>query len=195
MKKEEKGIPIRDLFVKLEKYYKDMYILHGSCFCEGDESCANNPGYYFGVFEPHVIEQIRTDLPNEEVLYVESIREAKDHLDEKVLPVKNESEIKKIESKFDHLYEEVRNCDSWLPLPLTKELVQKIFSEGDSVLLDVDGLEESVVVSKSCFPGITEKRITDLTYTLQKKDHGIVNLVFRYLFEYFTIYLSYAILT
>lgn len=195
--KKDKTVPIRDLLVKLEKYYKDIYIIHGNCFCEGEESSMDNPGYYFGVFEPHVVESIRQSLPDEKVLFIENIRNAKDDIDSSLIPIKNDSEIQKIESKFDKLYEEVRNCNSWLPVPLTDELISKIFSEGDAVELKLknsDGKEIEIVVSKSCFPGITAKRFTDLSYIVTEQDHGISHVIFRYAFEYFTIYLIYAYL-
>ena len=193
---KKKTVAIRDLFVKLEKYYKDMYIINGTCFCEGTESFTDNPGYYFGILEPDTVTAIKETLPPGEVVSISSVREAKDRVNDGAIigTALEDTEAETVKKKFQSLYSQVQETDDWLPFPLSEEEVSAIFQDGVPVEFPLGDLDFHISVTKSCFPGITEKRVYDLNYTVLKMDHGIIHLIFRYPFDYYTIYLLYAFL-
>ena len=174
---KKKTVAIRDLFVKLEKY-------------------TDNPGYYFGVLEPDTVTAIKETLPPGEVVSISSVREAKERVNDGSIigTTLEDTEAETIKKKFQSLYSQVQETDDWLPFPLSEEEVSAIFQEGVPVEFPLGDLDFHISVTKSCFPGITEKRVYDLNYIVLKMDHGIIHLIFRYPFDYYTIYLLYAFL-
>ena len=134
---------------------------------------------------------------------ISSVREAKERVNNGAIigTALEDTEAETVQKKFQSLYNQVQETDDWLPFPLSEEEVSAIFQDGVPIEFPLGDLDFHISVTKSCFPGIkscfpgiTEKRVYDLNYIVLKMDHGIIHLIFRYPFDYYTIYLLYAFL-
>ena len=193
---KKKEVSLRDLLVKLDKYFKDVYILHGTCFCGGTVSEASTRGFYFGIFAEESIGTIK-NLYEEghRNLHIPLIKDCKDDLS-KIKEI-NDSDIHKYEDKFDNLYTKAINTIEWRAVPLTDAIVEKLLTTPEVVTLPFvlnDGTEIPLECSKSLFPGITKAHIYELQYGLSQSD-DFYHLIVRYhLDTFFTIFMYYTFL-
>lgn len=187
-----KKVELRNIFVKWARLYKDLYLIGSRCFCGGDESERLTRGFYFGLVDQPYVELFQELQPSSEVMYIPSITEAKDNIENSMEPLKNQSAIKEIKDRFDFLYEKVRNHGEWLPIPLTDEEIEKMMKNGEPISLTLDG-HEPITITKSLFPGMTPKMIPEIMYFTYKSD-AILYVYFKLHYECFTLFMTYGFL-
>ena len=188
---------IRDVFVKFDRYYKDLYLINYQCFCGGVETERQTKGFFFGLLNDLETKLIKTEFQKEKdssILFVSDVKKAKDDLLTYVKEVENDSDVEEIKNRFSILYEEVRNKDTWLPLPFTDEEIEKLITDADTVEFDVgDPTIRPLVITKTLFPSISLKNIEKVQYVWNRTD-DLLYLYFRYPAEYFTLFLRYSFL-
>lgn len=193
---KKKEIAFRDLLVKLDKYFKDVYILHGSCFCGGPVTEEATRGFYYGILSEDVVRMIRTEFEScKGNIYISTIKDAKDN--KSIVECINDSTIHEIEHKFDNLYKKSINTIEWRAIPLVDEDVEKIYSVGQVIEIPFtlnDGTVIPLECSKSLFPGITQAHIYEVQYALTESEEFYHLLLQYHLDTFFTVFLLYTFL-
>ena len=189
-----KKVELRNAFVKWSRLYKDLYLIGNQCFCGGDESERINRGFYFGILDQPYAELFQKMKNESDVIYIPSVTDAKDNIENSLQPLKNQSAVEEIKERFDSLYEKVRNQEEWLPVPLTEEEIEKMMKNGQPIKITFDG-EKPIVVTKSIFPGLTPKTIPEITYfTDHAQNDQILHVYFKMTLECFTLFMKYSFL-
>lgn len=158
---KKKELTVRDILMKMEKFLKDAYIVHGKCFIDGDDSKRTGIGWVCGVLNDDASSVMREAYPTD-VINIINVRNAKDRPEEFIKRVGN-ADAEKIEEECTKLYELVRSCSDWKPLSLTEEEVDKIFNRAERINYEFIP-EHPVQISKSLFPTITAKSADALEY-------------------------------
>lgn len=193
---KKKEITFRELLVKLEKYFKDAYILHGSCFCGGVSTEESTRGFYYGILSEDSVKMIREEFADwNGNIHIPAIKDAKDN--KSTVEQINDSDIHKIEDKFDSLYKKSINIIEWRAIPLVDEDVEKIYTNGQ--VIDVPfALDDGTVIplecSKSLFPGITKAHVYEIQYSLRESEEFYHLMLQYHLDKFFTIFLLYTFL-
>ena len=69
---------LRDSLVKLVNIFpNDIYIVHNRYVIAGNKSEENTRGYFFCIFEPDIVKVWKEKFPDNPVIYIPSVREAK----------------------------------------------------------------------------------------------------------------------
>ena len=158
---KKKELTVRDILMKMEKFLKDAYIVHGKCFIDGDDSKRTGIGWVCGVLNDDASSVMREAYPTD-VINIINVRNAKDHPEEFIKRVGN-VDAEKIETECTKLYDVVRSCEEWHPIALTEEDVDKIFNRAERISYEfIPG--HPVQISKSLFPTITAKSADALEY-------------------------------
>lgn len=76
--------PLADLFVKLQKVYKDVYFFRGVYCIPGVEDATGVVGDILCVLEPKYRDAVKMLFPEEECIYVTSTKELKEDLQQKI---------------------------------------------------------------------------------------------------------------
>lgn len=189
-------ITFRELLVKLEKYFKDAYILHGSCFCGGPVSEEVTRGFYYGILSEDAIKMMRSEFAEcNGNIHIPLIKDAKDN--KSIVEPINDSDLHEIEDKFDSLYKKSINTIEWRAIPLVDEDVEKIYTTGQVIEIPFtlnNGTTVPLECSKSLFPGITKAHIYEIQYGLSESEE-FYHLILQYhLDKFFTVFLLYVYL-
>jgi len=158
---KKKEIAIRDILMKMEKFLKDAYIIHGKCFIDGDDSKRTGIGWVCGVLNDDASTVMREAYPTD-VINILNVRNAKDHPEEFIKEV-GKVDAEKVEIECTKLYELVRSCTSWSPLALSEEDIDKIFNKVERISYEFIP-DHPVQISKSLFPTITAKNVDAVEY-------------------------------
>lgn len=161
---KKKELLMRDILMKMEKFLKDAYIIHGKCFIDGEDSKRTGIGWVCGVLNDDATTVMRNAYPVD-VINIINVRNAKDRPEEFVKEVVS-PDAEKIESECTNLYEHVRACSTWTPFSLSNEDVSNIFDKAERINYEfIPG--HPVQISKSLFPTITTKSVNTVEYTAE----------------------------
>lgn len=199
---KKKEPTVRDIISKLERYYKDVYIIHQSCFCGGPTSEKVNRGYYFGFFmEPAktVLKNTYQRHPEEDLILITDVRLMKDNPTEHCKYFTDIDTIEDVQVKYSDLYNKVREITNWEPLNLPEEGIQAIFKNGDSYDFRVDPSVPEVTFTKTLFPGMTHTSVPSVLYAFKKytsPEMGeVMDLYFQFpLEQFFTMFMIYTVM-
>lgn len=195
MAKKEKDFLelIKDSMTKLVNVFpNDIYVVHNRYVIAGDKTEDNTIGYFFCIFEPHIVEAWKKKLPDNPIIYIESLRESKNSGEYTL--IENEETIKKIEDKIECLINQFKQPNIWTTFDFSDEEKTKIFTNNESfVLFENDSDKYSIIISKTIFPLITAKTINDVAYTCTdyEIDESLHQLLVQYNHEYFQLNMKY----
>lgn len=187
---KKKALTLRDIFMKMERFTKDCFIIRDSCFIEGEEGFRVGTGRVFGYFTPEAIEVFKNTYPDIEILNVDSIRGAKDDPEHNIKPVTN----KAIEQDFEVRYEKVTGLE-WKTFELNEEELDRLFNKAERIEYEIlPGYK--VQIAKGLFPSMTIKRASDIVYyaeleTNENYPGDMIHVYFKVESDYFTVYLEY----
>lgn len=185
-----KSTRIRDVFVKFNRYFKDLYILSGTCFCGGDESEHDNDGFYYGVLNSKGAEAVQEEFGTHPLLYFDNIRTVKDDLSSYKV-IENFSDIDSVQGVFENLYEKTREIDDWTPLPFSDGGFEKLL-EGELVDFAYKPDCPPLTISKSLFPSMNRKTLEAIQYHVAKMDVDDLDIItFKVPLEYITLFMDY----
>ena len=180
--------PLSDLFVKLQKVYKDVYIFRGIYCIPGEEELASIVGDILCVLEPKYRDAVRELLPKKECIYIPSIKEFKEDLQKKVkegiLPTSYSDQslmygelLKTIDDvddpSFEHCIDFLDKLESriykndriWKCIGENEEMVSTLFKEkrifnlSIASITDEEGCQEYVTIAKQMLPLVSESNI------------------------------------
>lgn len=190
----KKELKLRDIFMKLERFTKDCFIIHNTAFIEGDEGFRVGTGRVFGYFTKEATDVLNTTYSNMDILKVSSIRGAKDEPDTNIHVLDERSGSISIESDFEKRYEKLKGVE-WSPFILSDEDSEKMFDKAERIDYEIlDGYK--IQIAKGLFPSMTAKRVSDIVYYAEVESNesypgDMVHVYFKIDSDYFTVYLEY----
>lgn len=195
MAKKEKDFLelIKDSMTKLVNVFpNDIYVVHNRYVIAGDKTEDNTIGYFFCIFEPHIMEAWKKKFPDNPIIYIESLRESKTSGEYRL--VENGESIKKIEDKIECLINQFKKPNTWETFDFSDGEKTKIFTNNESfILFENDSNKYSIIISKTIFPLITAKTINDVAYACAdyEIDDSLHQLLVQYNHEYFQLNMKY----
>lgn len=195
MAKKEKDFLelIKDSMTKLVNIFpNDIYVVHNRYVIAGDKTEDNTIGYFFCIFEPHIMEAWKKKFPDNPIIYIESLRESKTSGEYRL--VENGESIKKIEDKIECLINQFKKPNTWATFDFSDGEKTKIFTNNESfILFENDSNKYSIIISKTIFPLITAKTINDVAYACAdyEIDDSLHQLLVQYNHEYFQLNMKY----
>lgn len=195
MAKKEKDFLelIKDSMTKLVNVFpNDIYVVHNRYVIAGDKTEDNTIGYFFCIFEPHIMEAWKKKFPDNPIIYIESLRESKTSGEYRL--VENGESIKKIEDKIECLINQFKKPNTWVTFDFSDGEKTKIFTNNESfILFENDSNKYSIIISKTIFPLITAKTINDVAYACAdyEIDDSLHQLLVQYNHEYFQLNMKY----
>lgn len=191
-----KELTIRDIFMKLERFTKDCFIIHNRCFIEGEEGVRIGAGRVFGYFDESAAELFKNNYPDADLLEVINVRNAKDDPEHniKVIPERMNKAI--TEEDFKSRYDRFR-CVNWTEFNFSDEELDALFNQAERIEYEIlPG--KKVQLTKGLFPSMTIKRATELVYYAELLDNDkglypadIIHAIVRIESEHFTAFLEY----
>ena len=74
---KKKELTLRDVLMKMERFTKDCFILHGRCFIEGEDSLRLSPANVYGYLTEDAAKIVREAYPDADLLEVINVRKRK----------------------------------------------------------------------------------------------------------------------
>lgn len=185
-------ITFKDLLTKLSNLYSDMYLINNTYVLAGNESSTNNRGEYFCILNPDMTKLCNDVFDKSKIYYISNIKKAKVSLDEYSEEVKLNNTIDLLKSTLKENQKSILSISNWEKLSLSEEEINKIFEERETIELfkDNDSIP-NITISKSIFPLITEKNISDVYYVI-KQNNEINELILSLDFPLFQLYMFYT---
>lgn len=192
-----KKLDLKTIFMKLVNVFpKDMYLVHNWCAIAGNESDSENRGFYFCILDPDVRDILNKSFPNNPVLYIKSVREAKTDLS-KVEEILDEKILKNIEVIINSFMINYNNYSEWNTFNFTEEEISLLFDDGQSLaLFENDDDKSSIIISKSIFPLINGKTINTVKYIYDnyEEDSELNQIIIVYDYDLFQLVMRYLFL-
>jgi hypothetical protein len=190
-------LDLKTVFMKLLNVFpKDMYLVHNWCAIAGNESDVENRGFYFCVLEPEVRELLNKTFPNNPVLYIKSVRDAKTNISD-IEEILDEKILKNITAIVESFMSKFNNYVDWNTFNFTEEEISALFDEGQSLtLFENDDNRSSIIISKSIFPLVTGKVINEVKYIYDnyEDDDQLNQIIIVYDYELFQLVMRYLFL-
>lgn len=190
-------LDLKTIFMKLVNIFpKDMYLVHNWCAIAGNESDAENRGFYFCALEPEVRELLNKTFPNNPVLYIKSVRDAKTDISN-IEEILEEKTLKNIDTVVDSFMNKFNDYTDWCSFNFSDEEITALFDDGQSLtLFENDDTKSSIIISKSIFPLITGKVINEVKYIYDsyEDDSELNQIIIVYDYELFQLVMRYLFL-
>lgn len=190
-------LTIPELLTKLSNVFKkDMYIIQSLHCIGGDSSESENAGKAIVTLDKDMSDSIKDYFGDSAVIYFNDIKKAKAAFDteEEYLYIKismEEKDKKAIFEKRDSLLKIVQNISDWKHFNFTDNQLKALFDDSEMILLFSDNPDiPEVYITKSLFPLVTRKDITNLYYSAFKTRNikNTYTLVTSFDFDYFQVY-------
>ena len=185
---------VRDVLVKLTNIFSlDLYVVHNYYVLAGNKSNDANRGYYICALEPDVINETEKVFPKDKIVYIPSIKNAKDNI-QSIEILTNEEDIKRIELVVEKQIYQFRKPLTWESFHFTEEEIDTLFKSSQSIsLFKNDENRSEVIISKSMFPMVTEKTIDKLVYAYDtyEENSELNQLLVIHDTEYFQLMMRY----
>ena len=194
----KKELTLRDIFMKIERFTKDCYIIHGKCFIEGDDAFRINPATICGYLTDDAAKIVREAYPDADLLEVINVRNAKDDPEHNIKVVPNRSTKTAEKMRFKDRFNDYLDVE-WKTFDFTDEQLDSLFNESKQIEYEIlPG--KNIQITKGLFPTITIKKAnTELMYYAEMltNDNGIfpadiIHVIVRIETEVSTVYLEYS---
>lgn len=182
---------VRDVFVKFNRYFKDLYILGGTTFCAGDDSDHDNDGFYYGILNDKGVGLLSEQYGKHPLMYIDDLRLIKDDLDQYKV-IENPSAIQKKQHFFETLYNKSLKLDNWSPLSFRDEEFEKLLN-GEVIEFVYAPERKPVNISRSIFPSMNRTTLEHTQYAWEEHYpvDGILRITFKVPLEYITLFMDY----
>ena len=186
-----KSTQIRDVFVKFNRYFKDLYILGGTSFCEGEDSDHDNDGFYYGILNDKGAKLISDQFGKHPLMYIDDLRLIKDDLT-KFKVIEKDVDIKKKQKFFESLYNKALKLDNWSPLSFNDEKFEKLLN-GEVIEFVYTPEKNPVNISRSIFPSMNRVTLEHIQYAWEEHYpvDGILRITFKVPLDYITLFMDY----
>lgn len=198
-----KEITVNDVLTKISSILKtDMYLID-YCHCiGGKESEEKTVGENILLLSPKAIDLFKKQFPESPSIFFSDIKKAKTDIatilegnkleEEEYWKVDiPENEKKEYVKRRDFLIDIIKKQDIWDNFSFTEEELNILYKKcGTIELFENDKNRNTVIISKSIFPMVSEKEVNNVCYTVfdDKDDEDMGNLLLCYDSEYFQIY-------
>ena len=168
---KKKELTLRDVLMKMERFTKDCFILHGRCFIEGEDALRISPANVYGYL---------TDDPEHNI---------------KVVPNRATKTAEKM--RFEDRFNDYLDVE-WKTFDFTDEQLDELFNESKQI--DYEILPgKKIQITKGLFPTITIKKAnTELSYYVEmmtNDEHNypgdLIHVIARIETDVSTVYLEY----
>jgi hypothetical protein len=187
------GKKIKDLYVKLNKFYKSCYITNTGYVCTTEKRRTS----ILKLTDEYISDVKELFGTSFKVVKIDNIAEAKENLENSFTEVIDENEIESINKLID-LTNNIKMSAEWFPFRLSEDevtnndMINSLFLEGDSVEFVPRGTgTHSIIIHKTFLPYVTEKNYNDLWYSTKQASDEIIIIFFRFDFTHFEVMLMY----
>lgn len=194
---KKKELTLRDVLMKMERFTKDCFILHGRCFIEGEDAFRISPANVYGYLTEDAAKIVREAYPDADLLEVINVRNAKDDPEHNIKVVPNRTAQIDEKVQFENRYDTFRSIN-WKSFEFSDEQLDELFNESKQIEYEIlPG--KKIQITKGLFPTITIKKAnTELSYyaeMMPNDEHifptDLIHVVVRIETDVFTVYLEY----
>lgn len=182
----------RDLLVKVSNVFStDMYIVNNTYLIAGKKSDENCMGYYLCRLSPDMTNLCNEKLNGEKIYFISNIKNAKDNLSDFSTEINDDKTILEIRKKIDDLLNKINAKETWEKFKFSKTDIDNLFVNNLSfdIFKDNDKIP-NITISKSVFPLLTEKNVSDLYYKVYLNNE-YTTFVVSLDFPMFQLYMVY----
>lgn len=194
---KKKELTLRDVLMKMERFTKDCFILHGRCFIEGEDSLRLSPANVYGYLTEDAAKIVREAYPDADLLEVINVRNAKDDPEHNIKVVPNRSTKAAEKMRFEDHFNDYLGVE-WKTFDFTDDQLDELFNESKQIEYEIlPG--KKIQITKGLFPTITIKKAnTELSYyaemmTNDEHDYpgDLIHVIVRIETDVSTVYLEY----
>lgn len=194
---KKKELTLRDILMKMERFTKDCFILHGKCFIEGEDAFRISPANVYGYLTDEAAKIVRNAYPDADLLEVINVRNAKDDPEHNIKVVPNRTGQIDEKVQFENRYEVLKSIN-WKSFDFTDEQLDALFNESKQIEYQILPTK-TIQITKGLFPTITIKKAnTELSYyaeMLTNDEHvfptDLIHVIVRIETDVSTVYLEY----
>lgn len=194
---KKKELTLRDILMKMERFTKDCFILHGRCFIEGEDALRISPANVYGYLTEDAAKIVREAYPDADLLEVINVRNAKDDPEHniKVVPSRDTKTAEKM--RFADRFNDYLDAE-WKTFDFTDDQLDALFNESKQIEYEIlPG--KKIQITKGLFPTITIKKAnTELSYyaeMMTNDEHNypgdLIHVIVRIETDVSTVYLEY----
>lgn len=194
---KKKELTLRDVLMKMERFTKDCFILHGRCFIEGEDALRISPANVYGYLTEDAAKIVREAYPDADLLEVINVRNAKDDPEHNIKVVPNRDTKTAEKMRFEDRFNDYLDVE-WKTFDFTDEQLDELFNESKQI--DYEILPgKKIQITKGLFPTITIKKAnTELSYYVEmmtNDEHNypgdLIHVIARIETDVSTVYLEY----
>lgn len=194
---KKKELTLRDVLMKMERFTKDCFILHGRCFIEGEDALRLSPANVYGYLTEDAAKIVREAYPDADLLEVINVRNAKDDPEHNIKVVPNRDTKTAEKMRFEDRFNDYLDVE-WKTFDFTDEQLDELFNESKQI--DYEILPgKKIQITKGLFPTITIKKAnTELSYyaeMMTNDEHNypgdLIHVIVRIETDVSTVYLEY----
>lgn len=194
---KKKELTLRDVLMKMERFTKDCFILHGRCFIEGEDALRISPANVYGYLTEDAAKIVREAYPDADLLEVINVRNAKDDPEHNIKVVPNRSAKTAEKMRFEDRFNDYLDAE-WKTFDFTDEQLDELFNESKQIEYEIlPG--KKIQITKGLFPTITIKKAnTELSYYVEmmtNDEHNypgdLIHVIARIETDVSTVYLEY----
>ena len=189
-----KEVTFRDLLVKIKNIFStDIYLINNQYIIAGEKSSEDNLGYSLCVLSPDIINICNNSFDPCKIYYIKNITNAKDDLENNISEVSSYSEKELVNYSLEEVINIKNKIETWDSFNFTEKQLDELFEDNMTINLFKDTDIPSVTISKSLFPLVTKKNVSDLYYSVIQ-DLQYINLMISFDFPLFQLYILYRYL-
>lgn len=194
---KKKELTLRDILMKMERFTKDCFILHGKCFIEGEDALRLSPANVYGYLTEDAAKIVREAYPDADLLEVINVRNAKDDPEHNIKVVPNRSTKTAEKMRFVDRFNDYLGVE-WKTFDFTDDQLDELFNESKQIEYEIlPG--KKIQITKGLFPTITIKKAnTELSYYAEMKTNDehdypgdLIHVIARIETDVSTVYLEY----
>ena len=189
-----KEVTFRDLLVKIKNIFStDIYLINNQYIIAGEKSSEDNLGYSLCVLSPDMIDICNNSFDPYKIYYIKNITNAKDDLENNISEVSSLAERESVNYSLEEVINIKNKIETWDSFNFTEKQLDELFEDNMTINLFKDTDIPSVTISKSLFPLVTKKNVSDLYYSVIQ-DLQYINLMISFDFPLFQLYILYRYL-
>ena len=194
---KKKELTLRDVLMKMERFTKDCFILHGRCFIEGEDALRISPANVYGYLTEDAAKIVREAYPDADLLEVINVRNAKDDPEHNIKVVPNRATKTAEKMRFVDRFNDYLDVE-WKTFDFTDDQLDDLFNESKQIEYEIlPG--KKIQITKGLFPTITIKKAnTELSYYAEMKTNDehdypgdLIHVIARIETDVSTVYLEY----
>lgn len=190
-------IQFKDFMNKMGTIFSsDGYLAFNKYFIGGEESNKIDKGTYICLLSDDTTKMLQEYFKNDKIIEFTNIKKAKDNPTntDYTKQVTDDKIISHVIDSIKSLTNDINSIQSWKPFNFTEELLEKLYDECSAIDWSPDDKKiASITISKSLFPLITSKTISEVNYNIKNLDLAdkISQLTMSFDNDFFQIYMVY----